>query len=162
MATDFPDDTSLRVSRRLDAAAARVWDAFVSPQQMATWMWAGWGSDTVAEADVRVGGRYSVYTTAPEMVDGWPTDRWGFLGYYTQIVEPERLVYTIHWDGPVGYNQTDDVVADEFVIVTITEADGASDVVMWHCGIPADGISAPEHAKGIEVMFDVLEGLLAE
>jgi len=161
MATDFPDDTSVRVTRWVGAPVERVWQAFTNPADMAAWMWAGWGTDTVAESDLRVGGRYRIYTTAPEMDPGWPTDRWGFVGYYADIVENERLVYSIHWDGPVGYNQTGEMVADEVVIVEMVGRDAATDVVMWHVGIPAQDGSAAEHGKGIEAMFDALERLVA-
>ena len=124
-------------------------------------MWASYKGDTTAAADVRVGGRYEVYTDAQSDDTGWPSDRWGFAGYYVEVVPSERLVYTIHWDGPVGYNQTGDLVLDEAVIVDLTERDSATEVVMWHVGIPADGISAPTHAAGIEQMFDYLEQVVA-
>lgn len=161
MATEFPDSTSLRVTRTVAAPVERVWRAFTDPVDMAAWMWAGWGSGTAAEADVSVGGRYHVYTTAREMDPGWPTDRWGFVGYYTEIVENSRLSYTLHWDGPVGYNQTGDMVIDEFVIVDLADRDGATEIVMWHCGIPAVAGAAAEHGRGIEAMFDTLDGLVA-
>ncbi len=124
-------------------------------------MWAGWGTDTDAQVDLRIGGRYSVYTTAPEMESGWPTDRWGFVGYYTEVVEGRRLAYTLHWDGPVGYNQSGDLVVDESVIVDFADTDGATETVMWHCGIPAVEGAAQEHGRGIEAMFDALDGLVA-
>lgn len=107
------------------------------------------------------GGRYSVYTTAPGHETGWPTDRWGFLGYYVEIVENRRLVYTIHWDGPVGYNQTGAMVVDEAVIVEMDANGDATDVVMWHLGIPPDGVSAAEHGSGIVEMFGALDRLVA-
>ena len=161
MTTEFPDATSLRVTRTIAAPVERVWQAFVDPADMAAWMWAGWGSETAAEVDLRIGGRYGVYTTAPRMEPGWPTDRWGFVGYYTEIVEGRRLGYTLHWDGPVGYNQTGDMVVDEFVVVDFTEVDGATETVMWHCGIPAVEGAAAEHGGGIEAMFDALDRLVA-
>jgi uncharacterized protein YndB with AHSA1/START domain len=161
VAVEFPDATSVRVSRRVNASPERVWRAFTDPADMAAWMWAGWGADTTADADVRVGGRYRVYTTAPEHETGWPTDRWGFLGYYTDVVENGRLAYTIHWDGPVGYNQTGAMVVDEAVIVEMSRSGTATDVVMWHVGIPADGVSAAEHGRGIEEMFGALDRLVA-
>ena len=124
-------------------------------------MWATYAKNVVAECDLRVGGRYSVYTDAPEGDFGWPTDRWGFAGIYVDLVAPERLVYTIHWDGPVGYNQKGDVVLDEVVIVDLASGTGVTDLVMWHIGIPPDGVSAQTHADGIESMFDHLDSVIA-
>lgn len=161
MATEFPDDTSLKVTRHIAAPVERVWRAFTDPVDMAAWMWAGWGANTEAKADVRVGGRYEVYTTAPELDPDWPTDRWGFLGNYCEVAENRRLSYTVHWDGPVGYNQTGEMVIDELVIVDMVADGTATQVAMWHGGLPADGQSAAEHARGIEAMFDALDELVA-
>ena len=161
MTTTFPDETSLRIERRMLASPERVWYALTDPEQMAAWMWGGWGSDTAAESDLRVGGRYEVYTTAPEPVPDWPTDRWGFAGYYCEIDPGSRLIYTLHWDGPVGYNQKGERVPDEFVIVDLVGGGDATMLTMQHFGIPADGMSAQEHGKGLEATFDVLEQMLA-
>ena len=35
MAIDFPDETSLRITRTVAATPERVWEAFVTPRQMA-------------------------------------------------------------------------------------------------------------------------------
>ncbi|NND01930.1 MAG: SRPBCC domain-containing protein [Acidimicrobiia bacterium] len=161
MATEFPDETSVRVTRTIDASLDRVWQAFVDPSDMAAWMWAGWGSDTTAAADLRIGGRYEVYTTSPRPDPNWSSDRWGFYGYYTAIDAPSRLSYTLHWDGPVGYNQTGEPVADEAVIINLQTADGGTRMDMWHIGIPAVAGAAAEHGRGIEAEFDALERLVA-
>ena len=162
MTTDFPDETSLRVRRTLAADPQRVWTAFTTPDQMAKWMWADYQSNNSAAADLRVGGRYEVYTDAPDGEFGWEAKRWGFAGIYVEITPCERLVYTIHWDGPVGYNQTGDVVLDEVVFVDLREREGGTEVEMWHVGIPADGVSARTHAEGIESMFDHLDAVVAD
>jgi len=124
-------------------------------------MWASYKGNTTANADLRIGGRYDCYTDAQDMESGWDGDRWGFAGLYVEIIPHERLVYTVHWDGPVGYNQTGDMVLDEVVMVDLAPNEGATDVVMWHVGIPADGVSARTHAEGIESMFDHLEKVVA-
>lgn len=127
---------------------------------MAAWMWAGWGSDTIAKAELQIGGRYEVYTTSPRPDPNWPGDRWGFFGFYIQVDAPHRLAYTLHWDGPVGYNQTGDDVADEAVIIDLASVDGGTRMTMWHIGIPAIEGAAAEHGRGIEAEFDALEALL--
>ena len=128
---------------------------------MAQWMWAGWGSETQADADVRVGGRYEVYMTPPSADANWPAPRWGFFGYYTEVAAPRRLGYTLHWDAPVGYNLGNARPADEVVLVEIQAADEGCAVVRWHMGIPSIDGAAAEHGRGIEAEFDALEQLLA-
>lgn len=161
MATEFPDSTSVRVTRSLNAPPERVWRALTEPTEMAAWMWAGWGSDTTAAADLRIGGRYEVYTTAARADPTWPRQRWGFFGYYTEIVPQHRLAYTLHWDGPVGYNQAGQSIADEAVIVDLAEAGAETLVTRWHVGIPPVPGAAGEHGRGIEAEFDALDELLA-
>ena len=63
-----PDGTQVSVSRRLHAPVERVFRAFTDPTDMARWMWGPLSANTVADADVRVGGRYSVYIDAAP----WP------------------------------------------------------------------------------------------
>ena len=161
MAIEFPDATSVRVTHQVAASPERVWRAFTQPADMAAWMWAGWGTETSAESDLRVGGRYEVYTTAAGHETDWPTDRWGFVGYYVDLIENRRLVFTIHWDGPVGYNQSGEMVVDEVAIVDLAANGDGTDIVMWHVGIPPDGVSAEEHGKGIEEMFGALDRLVS-
>ena len=160
MATEFPDSTSVRVTRSFAAAIDRVWRAHTLAGEMAQWMWAGWGSDCEASTDLRVGGRYEVYMTPPSTEPSWPGDRFGFLGYYTDVVAPHRLVYTLHWDAPVGYNVGTSAIADEAVIVDLREVEGGVEVVRWHIGIPAIEGAAAEHGRGIEAEFDALEQLI--
>lgn len=161
MAAQFPDSTSLRIRRSVAATPARVWEAFTRPEQMVRWMWADYESNGTASCDLRIGGRYEVYTDAPDGDFGWDGDRWGVAGVYVEVVPHRRLVYTIHWDAPVGYNQTGEEVIDEVVIVDLHERDGGTDIVLWHVGLPPDGVSAPAHADGIESMFDHLEAVVA-
>lgn len=160
MSTEFPDDTSLRIRRSITATAERVWKAFTRPEQMVRWMWAGYQANSTASCDLRIGGRYAVSTDAPDGDFGWDSDRWEFSGIFIEIVPQRRLVYTIHWNAPVGYNQTGAVVLDEVVFVEMSDRDGETEITMWHVGLPADDVSARTHAEGIESMFDHLEALV--
>jgi len=155
------DGTSVTITRRLAAAPARVFRAFVDGDDLAAWVWGSMASRVDAHAEGRVGGRYWAYTDAPEgMEDEWPSPRWGVMGVYAVLDEPDRLVYTIHWDGPVGYNQGDECVADEVVVVDLVPAGGGAELTMRHLGIPDDGVSSAEHERGIEDMLDALAALV--
>lgn len=123
---------------------------------MAAWMWAGDAKNCVAESDLRVGGRYSVYIDSDATAAGWHTDRIGRLGIYTEIAPEERLAYTLHWDAPVGYNQRGGVVTDEVMLVRFRSDGDACVVELRHVGIPDDGVSAVEHGKALAAEFDSL------
>lgn len=155
-----PDGTQVYGSRRYTAPVERLWRAFTEPADMAGWMWAGYAENCVALSDLRVGGRYSIYTDSDAASAGWPRDRIGRLGIYLEIVPEQRLVYTLHWDAPVGYNQQDTVVTDEAMLITF-RADGAATIIeLRHVGIPDDGASAVEHGKALAAEFDHLARLV--
>lgn len=157
-----PDGTEVYGSRRFHAPVSRLWRAFTEPADMAGWMWAGHAKNCVAQADLRVGGRYSVYTESDATADGWSTDWIGRRGIYAVIVPEQELVYTLHWDAPVGYNQSGDVVPDEVVLVTFRPHGDETVVELRHVGIPDDGISAVEHGKALASEFDYLARLVED
>ncbi len=155
-----PDGTRVLARRRFDAPVSRMWRAFTEPADMARWMWGSYTENCVAMSDVRVGGRYSVYTDSKATEHGWHADRVGRLGIYVEIIPEQKLVYMLHWDAPVGYNQQGDVVIDETMVVTFsTDGDGTL-VEVRHLGIPDDGVSAIEHGRGLGEELETLAALL--
>jgi len=80
---------------------------------------------------------------------GWLSDRVGRLGVYVEIVPERRLVYTLHWDAPVGYNQGPEVVGDEAFLVGFAAAGEGTMVKIEHVGIPADTGANIEHGTGL-------------
>ncbi len=160
MLVENPDGRQVYGRRRFDAPVSRLWRAFTDPADMAAWMWGGLADGCVADADLRVGGTYSVYTDSNATKDGWPRDRIGRLGVYVDIVPEEYLAYTLHWDAPVGYNQQVDVVTDEVMLVTFREDGDGCVVELRHVGLPDDGISAVEHGKALAEEFDHLSQLV--
>ena len=113
---------------------------------------------------MRVEGRYSVYTDAKPGDDSWPGNRWGMAGIYALIDPNRRLVYTVHWDAPAGYNQIEDgsPVLDEVLVVDFTDTAEGTLVDMRHVGIPDDGVSAIEHGTGLDATFDDLARLVED
>ena len=155
-----PDATRVCVRRRFRATLERLWRAFTVPADMASWMWGGFAENCVAESDLRIGGRYSVYTDSRATADGWPSDRIGRLGIYVEIVPERRLVYTLHWDAPVGYNQQAGVVADEVFLVTFAPDGDGTIVEIEHMGIPGESGANIEHGRGLADEFDHLARLV--
>ena len=86
------EQPSLSIVRKLGAGPAKVWRAITEPEMLKQWMAP---SDVfkvpVAEADVRVGGRYHIVMNAP---DGEVHD---VSGVYREIVPNKKLVYTWAW-----------------------------------------------------------------
>ena len=162
MLVETPHGTSVRIVRTFTVPVARTYAAFVEPDQMAQWMWGALGSNVTAASDPQVGGRYECYTDAPSgHEDVWHTQCWGMVGVYAVVEPRERLVYSLHWDAPVGYNQGDSLVPDEVVVVEFESKDESTIVEFLHLGIPDDGQSAATHAEGIAQTFDQLDRVLA-
>src|SRR6201999_617737 len=85
--------TSLTLVRRIAARPSIVFEALTTPDGIARW----WGPDDgpvlLAEADVRVGGRFRVRF---RMLDGSEHES---SGEYTEVVKPTRLAMSWRWLG---------------------------------------------------------------
>jgi uncharacterized protein YndB with AHSA1/START domain len=85
--------TSLTLVRRIKARPPIVFDAVTTAAGIAQW----WGPDAgpvlLAEADVRVGGRYRLRF---RMLDGTEHES---SGTYLELVRPERVVMSWRWLG---------------------------------------------------------------
>jgi uncharacterized protein YndB with AHSA1/START domain len=161
MAVEIDSGINVTITRRFAAPPGRVYRAFVDPDQAAAWMWGANAPNPGAVIDLRVGGRYRVRRDAPVDDDsGWGKDEWAISGVYAEIIPDRRLVYTLHWEGPVGYNQTGDEVLDEVAVVEFAAAEEGTLLTYRHIGIPPDGVSAAEHGKGVDGSFDALANLL--
>lgn len=124
-------------------------------------MWGNSAPNRSAEIDLRVGGRYRVARDAPDDdQSGWPSSRWAWSGVFVAVEPERRLVYTIHWEAPVGYNQTEDEALDEAATVTFEPTARGTRLVFEHVGIPDDGISAPEHGRSVAATLDDLAKLI--
>jgi len=161
MTNDYPSGTTAHARRRFAAGPQRLWRAFTRPEDMATWMWGRDATNAHATADLRVGGAYSVYCDG-SAEPGWPSDRWGRLGTYIDVVPERRLVYTLHWDAPVVYNQEGKVVTDEVLIVTFEQDGDGTIVSVDHIGIPDSGDANIEHGKALAHELDTLASLVEQ
>ena len=109
----LPTDTQILITREFDAPRHLVYKAWTTPELIKRW-WAGdRGEVTIAEVDLRVGGRWRYVMTAN---DGFEV---AFHGVYLEIVPNERLVSTEVFEG------IPDAEASAVVnTITLTETDG--------------------------------------
>lgn len=152
----------MKVTRRFDASPDNVFAAFTEPNIAARWMWGGLGSNPRAQIDLKVGGRCRIAIDPPKGHTGWANGEDAMSGVFVEVDPPTRLVYTLHWEADVGYNVGEDETLDEVIIVDLS-SDGEGTLVSFqHVGIPDDGISATEHGKAADAMFDLLSALVEQ
>jgi uncharacterized protein YndB with AHSA1/START domain len=106
----LPTDEQILITREFDAPAHLVYTAWTTPELVKRWWTAKRGRMTVAEIDLRVGGRWRYVMIADGGMEV------GFHGEYRQIVENERIVSTEVYEGMPE--------AEALNTLTLTEADG--------------------------------------
>jgi uncharacterized protein YndB with AHSA1/START domain len=106
----LPTDEQILITREFDAPKELVYKAFTTPELVKRWWSAKRGEVTIAEIDLRVGGRWRYVMVAD---GGFEV---GFHGEYREIVPNERIVSTEVYE---GYPDEEAVN-----IATFTEVDG--------------------------------------
>ena len=109
----LPTDEQILITRKFDAPRHLVYRAWTTPELVKRWWHAKRGTMTVAEIDLRVGGRwrYAMVTDGGFEV--------GFHGEFREIVPNERLVSTEVYE---GIPDAEEHAA--LTTLTLTELDG--------------------------------------
>jgi uncharacterized protein YndB with AHSA1/START domain len=106
----LPTDEQILITREFDAPKHLVYRAWTTPELVKRWWSANRGDVTVAEIDLRVGGRWRYVMIAD---GGFEV---GFHGEYREIVPNERIVSTEVYEGMPDGEAVD--------TLTLTEVDG--------------------------------------
>jgi uncharacterized protein YndB with AHSA1/START domain len=134
----------VRVSRLLNAAPERIFDALLSAEEARTFLFAARSGDAgSAQIDARVGGAFRIVRCC----DGGPVD---YAGEYLEIDRPHRLVFSLFVE---KYGQWDDrvtvelaAVAQQSLLVLTHELSLPNPVERWRIQrdwtIVLDGLSA--------------------
>jgi uncharacterized protein YndB with AHSA1/START domain len=112
----LPADDQILITREFDAPKDLVFRAFTTPELVERW-WSGQrGQVTLAEIDLRVGGKWRYVMNAHGDIEV------GFHGEYLELVPNERIVSTEVYE---GVPQPEDGPEQGTVnTATFTEADG--------------------------------------
>ena len=115
----LPTDTQIRITREFDAPRHLVWKAWTTPELIMRWWHAKRGTATVADVDLKAGGRWRWVMITHGGVEV------AFHGQYREVVPHERLVYTEVFEGAPGGDEGAVVVT-----VTFTEREGRTTATM--------------------------------
>jgi len=138
-------ESSLKLTRSFKVPRARVFQAWMDPEELKKWWQLGQGWKlTVAEVDLRVGGKYRIGLSSTQNAS-----RHQVTGTFREISVPERLVYTWNVEDP-GSNDEESLVTVEFL-----DRGASTEVVLKH-----DRLVARESRQNTyDGWFIVLEGL---
>jgi uncharacterized protein YndB with AHSA1/START domain len=112
----LPTDEQILITREFDAPKHLVYKTWTTPELVKRWWHAKRGEVTIAEIDLRVGGRWR-YVMVTD--DGFEV---AFHGEYREIVPNERIVSTEVYEGlPAGVTEEQGSTLNT---ATFTESDG--------------------------------------
>ena len=148
----LPTDEQILITRDFDAPRHLVFEAWTTPELVKRWWNAKRGEMTVAEIDLRVGGKWR-YAMVTE--DGYEV---AFHGEYQEIAPNERIVSTETYEGvPEGVSEEDATTVNT---ATFTEADGRTTVtilVQAPSKTSRDAIVESGMEAGLQDALDLLE-----
>ena len=145
--TKTQERPSLSIVRKLDVAPGKVWRAITEPEMLKQWMAPGDEFKIpVAEAELRVGGRYHIVMNAP---DGQVHD---VSGVYREIVPNKKLVYTWAWKSTPE--------RESLVTIELRPSGGGTEFTLKHERF-ADEPTRDHHNQGWEGCLARLEKLVA-
>jgi len=118
----LPTDEQILITREFDAPRHLVYKAWTTPELVKRWWHAQRGEVTIAEIDLRVGGRWRYVMIAD---GGFEV---GFHGEYRELVPDERIVSTETYEGlPEGVPEEQGTSLNT---VTFAEQDGRTTVTL--------------------------------
>lgn len=147
----LPTDTQIVITREFAAPKHLVFKAWTTPELIKRWWHAKRGEVTVAEVDLRVGGKWRWAMVTP---DGMEV---AFHGEYREVVPNERLVYTEVYEGVPGGDDDPAVTT-----ATLVEKDGRTTVThVLQCSSreSRDAIIDSGMEDGMQDALDLLEQL---
>jgi uncharacterized protein YndB with AHSA1/START domain len=148
----LPTDEQILVTREFEAPKHLVYEAWTTPDLVKRWWNAKRGEVTVAEIDLRVGGkwRYVLFTD-----DGAEV---GFHGEFLEIVPNERIVSTEVYEGlPEGVTEEEGAVVNT---ATFAEEDGRTTLTILTQATSKesrDAIIESGMEAGLQDALDLLE-----
>ena len=149
-AVTLPTDEQILITREFDAPKHLVYEAWTTPELVKRWWSAKRGEMTIAEIDLRVGGKWRYVMVAD---GGFEV---GFHGEYREIVPNERIVSTEVYEGvPEGVPEEEAVNT-----ATFTEVDGRTTlaILVQHTSKEhRDGHINSGMEDGLQDALDLLE-----
>jgi uncharacterized protein YndB with AHSA1/START domain len=149
---------STRMTRRVKADRATIYRALLDPDAVARWRVPAGMSSEVHEFDARAGGTFRVSLTYDEPTGtGKSTTRTDtYHGHFEQLVPDRQVVEQLQFE--TGAPELRGVMT---MTTTLTDADGGTDVLIVHDGIP-DAVPVADNETGTRMALQNLARLVEE
>jgi uncharacterized protein YndB with AHSA1/START domain len=147
---------STRVSRHVGASRPAVYRALVDADAIARWRVPDGMSSYVHEFDAREGGSFRVALTydAPDATGKSAPHTDTYHGHFRKLVPNEQVVEVLEFE------TADPALRGTMTMTTtLTDADGGTDVLVVHDGIP-DGVPAADNETGTRMALAKLARLV--
>jgi uncharacterized protein YndB with AHSA1/START domain len=131
---------TLEVRREIPAPAAELFDAWLDPGKLATWMRPSDVKRSRVKADARVGGAFEVLMQTPE-------GKSPHTGVYKVIDRPRRLAFT--WNSDAAGNQ------DSLVTLDFNPRGRSTEIVLTHERLPSEEEVAGHRSGWTEILEHV-------
>ena len=136
--------SSTRVLHHIDAPPAAVYRALVDPAAIARWRAPDGMTVDVHEFEAREGGRFRVSLTYadPARPGKTASSTDTYHGHFARLVPDEEVVEVLEFE-----TDSPDLRGTMTMTTVLTEAEGGTDVLVVHEGLPA-GVSAADNETG--------------
>ena len=149
MASNIQEKPSLTLTRKYATEPEKVWRAWTDPQTLKQWWGPGPGeSVSLAELDVRVGGRFRI------CFGGADGNEHECAGIYKEVVKPKKLVFT--WSWPRTTPERESVVT-----ILFNAKGGGTELVFKHEQF-FDEKARDDHQRGWTGLLEKLDGYLSK
>jgi uncharacterized protein YndB with AHSA1/START domain len=136
--------STTRISRHINAPRAAVYRALIDPSAVAAWKVPTGMTSHVHAFDAREGGSYRISLTydAPTETGKTTSHTDTYHGHFAKLVPNEQVVEVTEFE------TEDPALRGEMTItMTLTDADGGTDLVAVHDGLPS-GVSPADNELG--------------
>jgi uncharacterized protein YndB with AHSA1/START domain len=148
--------SSTRVSRQVKAERADVYRALLDREAVQAWRVPNGMTSEVHDFDLREGGtfRVSLSYDGPDGVGKSSTHTDTYHGHFAKLVPDELVVETIEFE-----TSNPELRGVMTMTTTLRNAEGGTDVVVQHDGLPA-AVSAADNEAGTQMALANLATLL--
>jgi uncharacterized protein YndB with AHSA1/START domain len=148
--------SATRVARRIGASPATVYRALLDPDSVARWRVPVGMSSVVHEFEPAEGGSFRISLTYhdsnPAGKTAAHTDT--YHGRFVELVPNERVVEALEFE-----TEDPQLRGEMRITTTLSDADGATEVLMVHEGIPP-GVPPADNELGTRMALDNLAALV--